>query len=61
MSDNYPRLNEFPEWYVVDLNQIYVVRVGNSADQEYLGSDLIDGLPMELSAIETTLVEVRIK
>lgn len=42
---NYVRLNEFPEWYVVDENTLYRVR-SEQQERIYLGSELIAGVPM---------------
>ena len=46
---NYVRLNEFPEWYVVDENTLYRVRPGaGPADERVLlGSELIAGIAIE--------------
>jgi hypothetical protein len=41
-AKNYARLNEFPEWFTVDENSLY--RVGQWT---YLGSELIEGIPVE--------------
>jgi hypothetical protein len=45
---NYVRLNEFPEWFVVDENTLY--RLGRTGDDEpplmRLGSELIEGVAL---------------
>jgi hypothetical protein len=42
---NYVRLNEFPEWFVVDENTLYRVRAADGArDEVRLGSELIQGI-----------------
>ena len=41
---NYVRLNEWPEWFVVDENTLYEVRDTTNAARLLLGSDLIDGI-----------------
>jgi hypothetical protein len=45
---NYVRLNEFPEWFVVDENHLYRLRLSGSNDHPrvYLGSELIAGIEM---------------
>jgi len=43
---NYVRLNEFPEWYVVEENTLYRVRSGAGPEHIYLGSELIAGVPL---------------
>ena len=46
---NYVRLNEFPEWYVVDENTLYRVRpgAGTAGERVLLGSELIAGIAIE--------------
>jgi hypothetical protein len=41
---NYVRLNEFPEWYTVDENTLYVVH--GAREQVFLGSELIQGVTL---------------
>jgi hypothetical protein len=41
---NYVRLNEWPEWFVVDENTLYGVRNGSGRVETLLGSDLVSGL-----------------
>lgn len=43
---NYVRLNEWPEWYVVDENTLYRVTDGDGKERILLGSELIDGIPV---------------
>ena len=45
---NYVRLNEFPEWFVVDENSLYRVgpAAGAAAPRLWLGSELIAGIEM---------------
>jgi hypothetical protein len=46
LDRNYVRLNEFPEWFVVDENTLY--RLSSSAgDEVRLGSELIDGIELQ--------------
>jgi hypothetical protein len=55
LDKNYVRLNEFPEWFVVDENTLYRVRSGTAAasagadparDMVRLGSELIEGITL---------------
>jgi hypothetical protein len=49
LDRNYVRLNEFPEWFVVDENALYSVRpasAGADAAIVRLGSELIAGIPL---------------
>jgi hypothetical protein len=43
LDRNYVRLNEFPEWYAVDENTLYRLRLGER-EQMVLGSELIEGI-----------------
>lgn len=46
---NYVRLNELPEWFVVDENTLYSVRRGDGREPEAirLGSELVRGISLE--------------
>jgi hypothetical protein len=48
-AQNYVRLNEFPEWFVVDENRLYRLRSSESASAGdlRLGSELIAGVEMK--------------
>ena len=46
---NFPRVNEFPEWYVVQENQLYELKKqGAKESLVRLGSELIQGLDLEI-------------
>ena len=47
-SLNYVRLNEFPEWFTVDENHLYVIRstASKPTEQVRLGSELIAGIEL---------------
>ena len=45
-SQNFVRLNEFPEWFAVDENRIYRLSRDGGETMERLGSELIEGIPM---------------
>jgi hypothetical protein len=49
LDRNYVRLNEFPEWFVVDENTLYTLhRDGATADDMIrLGSELVEGVTLE--------------
>jgi hypothetical protein len=47
---NYPRVNEWPEWYTVDENTLYAVRDAGGGEQILTGSDLKDGLEVAAPA-----------
>ena len=46
LDKNYVRLNEFPEWFVVDENHLYRLSASSGRDRVYLGSELIAGVEM---------------
>lgn len=54
---NYPRLNEWPEWYTVEHDRRYRVRIGDAASVR-LGAELVQGLPVTLRAGQTVVIEV---
>jgi hypothetical protein len=43
LARNYVRLNEWPEWYVVDENMLYDVTGASGRTETLLESDLKDG------------------
>jgi hypothetical protein len=49
LDQNYVRLNEFPEWFVVDENTLYRLRrtTPSGAQSIRLGSELIEGVSLE--------------
>jgi len=58
MARNYPRLNEWPEWYVVEQDCFYNLRVGDGAETKLLGTDLVAGVALELSAGRGLIIRV---
>lgn len=54
IARNYPRLNEFPEWFTVEHDAAYQVN-----DRKYLGAELIEGIPQTLAAGQRVTLEVR--
>jgi hypothetical protein len=55
---NYPRLNEWPEWFTVEHDRRYRVRIGDTAPVDRLGAELVQGLPLTLKAGETVRIDV---
>jgi len=48
---DYPRLNQFPEWFVSGPDAAYIVcEVSTEAQREFSGSQLIEGIPVRLGA-----------
>lgn len=58
MSRNYPRLNEWPEWYTVQRDGEYTVNIGGRPARTYLGWDLTGGIPMTVEAGESVTVRI---
>jgi hypothetical protein len=56
LDRNYVRLNEFPEWYVVDENTLYRLHQPGRDPLVRLGSELIDGI--ELAPGDWTITPV---
>ncbi|GEO03731.1 hypothetical protein AAE02nite_13950 [Adhaeribacter aerolatus] len=50
---DYPRLNQFPEWFTVDKEAKYNLEIVNQNKQQVLtGEQLINGIPLELNQNE---------
>ena len=49
LDKNYVRLNEFPEWFVVDENTLYRLHKDGATGEDAirLGSELVEGVMME--------------
>ena len=45
---NYPRLNEFPEWFTVEQDGLYSVRIGEGEPVVRSGAELVRGLAVEV-------------
>lgn len=49
MPIDYPRINQFPEWFTVDAESAYRIRV-DGGDRTLKGAVLLEGLPVDLKA-----------
>ena len=48
---DWPRMNTMPEWFTVEPGQTYVVKnIAAGSQKTYTGTQLHDGLPVELQA-----------
>jgi uncharacterized protein (DUF3820 family) len=56
---DYPRINQFPEWFTVDAAAQYEVKIGGGPQQAKSGVQLAEGIPVKLQAGETLLMEAR--
>jgi hypothetical protein len=52
---DYPRINQFPEWYTVEAERHYRVTGHAAEPQSCAGQTLLDGLPVSLAAGHTPL------
>lgn len=58
MTKNYPRLNEWPEWFTVEQDGVYTVRLNGGPPRKYLGADLVSGIPLSIAAGKMVTVGV---
>jgi hypothetical protein len=55
---NYPRLNEWSEWFTVETGRRYQVKAGNARPEERTGAELAQGLSLSLKAGKTLRLEI---
>ena len=55
---DYTRINQFPEWFAVQADGRYQVKLGSAEPEEKAGAQLVEGLPVTLKAGQTLLIEV---
>ena len=55
---NYPRLNEWPEWFTVEHDRRYQVDIAGAGGSVRIGAELVQGLALSLRAGETRVIEV---
>jgi hypothetical protein len=61
MPLDYPRINQFPEWFtVLESNSYRLIGLNNKISEEYEPQDLINGLEMEIDQRETYVFELNI-
>ncbi|MBI5384515.1 MAG: acetylxylan esterase [Verrucomicrobia bacterium] len=56
---DYTRINQFPEWFTVEADARYDVKLGREQTLDKTGADLADGIPLKLQAGEALALEVR--
>lgn len=59
MAQNYPRLNEWPEWFTVEPGRLYEVTVNGAEPQRMFGFELRKGLPLSVPGGRQARVEIR--
>ena len=55
---DYPRINQFPEWFTVQADARYQVKLDSAQPQKQTGAQLAKGIPVKLKAGQTLLIEV---
>jgi len=55
---DYPRINQFAEWFTVETVSRYHVKIGNQRPRTLNGRDLIGGMPVKLGAAAELFIEV---
>jgi dienelactone hydrolase len=56
---DYPRINQFPEWFTVVAESNYELRIGPDRTLAATGAEMSDGIPLKLIGTETITVETR--
>jgi hypothetical protein len=56
---DYPRINQFPEWFTTQPKARYRVTVDGQRQPDQTGDQLARGLPVSLKAGKSVLLEVR--
>lgn len=56
---DYPRINQFPEWFTAKRGERYRVQLDDQATKAVSGSKLIAGLPLNLPAAGKVRIEVK--
>lgn len=59
MARNYPRLNEWPEWFTVQHDAAYEVRINDNSPRRYFGFELRQGLPITAHPTEPLRITVK--
>ena len=56
---DYPRINQFPEWFVAEKNKKYtIIASHNELSGEYSEEDLLKGIPVKINAGEQLIFQV---
>ena len=56
---DYPRINQFPEWFTIDPNRSYKIRSSNiNLNSTYYGKKLIDGIQIDLSPGKELIISI---
>lgn len=55
---DYPRINQFPEWFTAKRDESYRVKIGQQRPKNFSGKKLIEGMPVKLPAAGELRIEV---
>ncbi|MBI3849461.1 MAG: acetylxylan esterase [Verrucomicrobia bacterium] len=55
---NYPRLNEWSEWFTVEADRRYRVRMDRARPETIVGAQMLRGLPLQVRAGEVRWIEI---
>ena len=58
LPQDYPRINQFPEWFTVAEHSRYSVKSGQDAPVEESGEDLAKGIALKLAPAKFTVMEI---
>ncbi len=61
LTMNWARINEMPQWWVVQPEQEYSLQMGALPAQVVSGQKLIDGVPIDVAAGESLKIQVRMR
>lgn len=57
---DYPRINQFPEWFTVDPQVTYSISASDSKlSADYSGASLLNGIPVKLSAGQRLIIAIQ--
>lgn len=55
---DYPRLNQFPEWFTIEKDKKYLVKIEGKDAFEISGEDLQKGIPLTLSHNSSVIISI---
>jgi DNA-binding ferritin-like protein (Dps family) len=58
LPSDYPRINQFPEWFTIQSDKIYDVKIGNNNPLIKEGKDLLKSLSIEITPHKPVVIHV---
>jgi hypothetical protein len=55
---DYPRINQFQQWYTLDISKNYSVKIGNQTPMNREGKILASGLTVNVKPNETLYISI---